>query len=152
MVQQLDSGGATVGPAMQVASRSTTACPDSLVAVGANIVLEWTEGPQIEEGVAGRWLEYAALIGSNGLAQSPVLINSLGAGSVTSFAVLAGVPHAAYTQVQPPDNGSAVFVSEVQWSSPLVPISLGPGNLLAFFSAGAQHLATLVPYRSAMTL
>jgi hypothetical protein len=152
MVQHLDSSGATVGPAMQVASRSTTACPDSLVAVGGNLVLEWTEGPQIQEGGAGQWFEYAGLIGSDGLAQSPVLINSLGAGSVTSLGVLAGVPYAAYTQVQPPDNASAVFVSQVQWSSPPVPISLGPGNLLAFFSAGPQHLATLVPYSSAMTV
>lgn len=152
MVQRLDSGGAIVGSPMSVASRSAGACPDSLVAVGDDLVLEWTEGPQIQEGGAGQWFEYAALIGPDGLAQSPVLINSLGAGGATSLAVLGGVPYAAYTQIQPSSNASAVFVSEVQWSSPPAPISIGPGNLLAFFPAGPQRLATLVPYGSAMAL
>jgi len=151
VVQRLDSSGAAVGSPVQAASRSPGACPNSLVAVGDDLVLEWTEGPQIQEGGAGEWFEYAALIGAGGIAQSPVLINSVGAGSATSLAVLAGVPYAAYAQVQP-DSSSAVFVSEVQWSSPPAPISIGPGNLLAFFSAGPQDLATLVRYSSAMTL
>ena len=152
MLQQLDSSGAIVGPSMQVASRSNTACPDSLVAAGGGLVLEWTEGPRVQEGGAGQWLEYAALIGSSGLAESPVLLNSLGAGGASSLAVLAGAPYAAYTQVQPPDNSSIVFVSEVQWSSPLVATSLGQGNLFAFFPAGPQHLATLVSAGSAINV
>jgi hypothetical protein len=145
MLQQLDTTGATAGGPVHVSSRpSSDACPSGLVMSSGGLVLEWTEGP------SGQSKNYAALLGADGTAQSLVLLDSTGDGSVASLAALSGTAYAAYTQIGT-DNASTVFVSAVQEASPLVATNVAQGNLRGFFSA-PPNLAALMAYGSTTTL
>jgi hypothetical protein len=145
MLQQVNTSGAAVGGPVHISSRPNSyACPSGLVMSDGGLVLEWTEGQSNQS------LNYAALLDADGIAQSAVLLDSTGDGSVAALAALSGTAYAAYTQIGT-QNTSTVLVSAVPGASPFVATSVAQGDLRAFFSA-PPNLAILMAYGSTTTL